>query len=93
VEAKRVATIATGRDMAATVDAMGEPSQLEAFITDMGGQADGRFGITEARGGTRKTEPADPATTEQQGGPAVSPERVQHLIGLANAAGSNGNGG
>jgi signal peptide peptidase SppA len=93
VEAKRVATIATGRDMAATVDAMGEPSQLEAFITDMGGQADGRFGITEARGGTRKTEPADPATTEQQGGPAASPERVQHLIGLANAAGSNGNGG
>jgi signal peptide peptidase SppA len=60
-DAKRAAVMATGRDMAATVDALPDIPALEAFLQDMQGQAQRQFGNTDTQGATRKSQAANPA--------------------------------
>jgi signal peptide peptidase SppA len=78
-QAKTAAIRATGRDMAATVDAMADVAQLEAFITDMSSQADKRFGTSATAGAERKSQAQNPeggAEPQQAAAPAIDYDRI-----------------
>lgn len=100
-EAKRVATIATGRDMSATVETMNDPVALEAFIADMGTSADKQFRTTPTQPAQRTTTAPDPAAgagnpdEERSGGnpPAVNLDPQDVYARRRQPAASNGKGG
>lgn len=61
-DAKRLAVMASGMDMAATVNSLPDIPALEAFISDCQAKVDGKYGITATTPASRQSQAQDPAS-------------------------------